>query len=85
MPQTASPRATNHERTSGPVCCDLMGANSATISSPVQTAPAPLSALVCLLLDSSLLAEDAPSLHVVQALHSSRPPPLFLLHVTLLI
>jgi hypothetical protein len=85
VPQTAGPLTADQERTTVPVCCDLMGANKATIDSPVQTTPAPLLALTFSPPDSRLLAEQVQSLHIVQALHSSRPPPLYLLHATLLI
>lgn len=84
-PPTAGPLVPDPDRTALPMCCELMGASKATIDSPLQTTPAPLLALTCSLPDSGLLAEEVQSLHRVQALHSSRPPPLYLLHTALLI
>ena len=83
--QTAGPLAADHERTTVPVCCNLMGANKATIASSIQTAPAPLQVMIPLPQDSGFLAKEVQPLHLLQALHSSHPPPLYLLHASLLI
>ena len=83
--QSASPHTTDRERNRGPVCCDLEQAHKAAIASPIQIAPSPLPALAPVLVDADTLTQGIPQLHPVRALHSSHPPPLYLLHTVLLI
>ncbi|MGE0680240.1 MAG: hypothetical protein AB7P69_04940 [Candidatus Binatia bacterium] len=84
-PQTARPLTADHEGTTVPVCCDLMGASKTTLVSSVQLSPAPLLTLPFVPPGSSFLVEDVQWLHMIQARYSSSPPPLYLLYTTLLI
>jgi hypothetical protein len=84
-PQTASPFTADHEKNREPACCDLEQANKAASISSIQTAPPPLPALAPVLVDADTLARGVPQLPPVRVLHSSHPPPLYLLHTALLI
>lgn len=84
-PQTARPLTADHEGTTLPVCCDLMGANKTTFVSSVQVSPVPLLTLSVVPPGSSFLVEDVQWLHMIRARYSSSPPPLYLLYSTLLI
>jgi hypothetical protein len=84
MPEAAGPVTADHERTTGPVCCDLMRAYRAITASPIQVDPSPV-LLTLLPLDSDTPAWGVQSLYLVRVIHSSHPPPLYLLYTVLLI
>jgi len=59
--------------------------NKALRASSVQTDAAPFLLLTLLPPDIGTLTGEVQSLHIIQALRSSRSPPLYLVHTVLLI
>jgi hypothetical protein len=86
IPQTAAPLPVNHDRPTEPLCCELRGVSN-KVTSPFfsQADTSPLSILAVLLPGGETRAEEAQRVHCSQPLHSSRPPPLYLLHTTFLL
>lgn len=68
-----------------PVCCALANLHRATTVSPIQIDIPPFSFLFSLRPKTAPLAGEMQLFHLVLALHSSHPPPLYLLHTALLI
>jgi hypothetical protein len=68
-----------------PVCCALVNLHRATIISPIQIDISHLPLPLPLLPKATSLAGEMQLFHLVLALHSSHPPPLYLLHTALLI
>jgi hypothetical protein len=68
-----------------PVCCALVNLHRATTVSPIQIDIPPFSFLFSLRPKTAPLAGEMQLFHLVLALHSSHPPPLYLLHTALLI
>lgn len=86
IPQATVPRAADHERPTAPLCCDLRGRHNKVLrTSSRQADTTPLLLLTRLPRDICLLTGEVQSLHLIQSLPSSRPPPLYLFHSVLLI
>jgi hypothetical protein len=81
-----SPATADHEATPEPFCCEMRGGqNKALASAFVHVDGLPL--LVRFLVPFAALGgvAGASSLHEIHTLHSSRPPPLYLVHAAFLI
>jgi hypothetical protein len=86
VPQATVPLPADHERTTEPLCCELRGAhNKALRTASVQTDTTPFLFFTLLPPDNGVLTREVQPLHIIWALHFSRPPPLYLLHAVLLI
>jgi len=86
VPQTTAPQTPGHESTPEPFCCELRGANNKMISaSSTWTGASPLVFADLLPPHVHELIREEQVLDLIQALHSSRPPPLYLLHAAFLI
>ena len=86
VPQPVGPLTADHERPTEPLCCEMRGAhNKALRASSVQTDAAPFLLLTLLPPDIGTLTGEVQSLHIIQALRLSRPPPLYLVYTALLI
>lgn len=84
--QVPAPFAPDHQRTTEPLCCELRGGANRTIPvSSVQIDIPPLFLLTLLSLDADASVRKVRLLPILQAPHSSRPPPLYLFHSTFLI
>jgi hypothetical protein len=79
------PGAADHERDTVPVCCELMSAGKAISPSPIQLDHSPLLMLASLMPAAGTPTWGIHQLRGVRVRHSSRPPPLYLLHATFLI
>jgi hypothetical protein len=84
-PQATNPLSADHERTTVPLCCELVKTHKTTSASSVQSISLPVLTLALLPLDSSLLGWRVEGLSLLDILHPSLSPPLYLLHATLLI
>lgn len=85
VPQTATSPTTNRNRMPEPLCCELRSEANKTIPvSSVQIDIPPLFLLTLLPLADEL-SRKVQLLPILQAPHSSRPPPVYLLHATFLI
>jgi hypothetical protein len=74
-----------HESTHRPICCNLEQNHKAASLSLISTIPAPMPALLSVLVDSDVMARGLAPLRFVPILHSSHSPPLYLLHAVLLV
>jgi hypothetical protein len=84
--QRSSPLAADHEKTGEPLCCELRGElNKALPSSLTQADFLLLFMFFLPPFDSALVRVGMQSPHGIRAPHSSHPPPLYLVHATLLI
>jgi len=82
----SSPVTADHEPTPEPFCCEMRGGqNKALASAFVHTGVLPL--FICFLVPfaATQVVTEVSSLHAIDTLRSSRPPPLYLVHVALLI
>lgn len=82
----SSPVTADRETTPEPFCCEMRGGqNKALASAFVHTDVLPL--LICFLVPfaATQVVAEVSSFHAIDALHSSRPPPLYLVHAALLI
>lgn len=77
--------AAEHDRTTVPVCCELVRTHKTTKASSVQLVPPPLCGPALLPPDSRTGAWRKTGLYTINPLHSSLSPPLYLLHATFLI
>ena len=85
-PQAPESHPANHEQRTEPLCCELRGAqNKALLVAPLQIDASPLPLMVFIPPLGAMLTKGVPCLPVLQAVHSSHPPPLYLLHAALLI
>lgn len=84
-PETACPLTSDHENSSEPVCCKLMGVGKAISPVPLQLDCSPLLTLTSLLPAVNTPAWGVHQLHGVRVGHFFHPPPLYLLHATFLI
>ena len=84
--QIPAPFAPDPQQTTEPLCCELRGGANRTIPvSSVQIDTPPLFLLTLLPLDADELVGKVQLLPILQAPHSSRPPPLYLANATFLI
>lgn len=84
--QTTTPQTPGHERTSEPFCCELRGANNKALSASfIWTGASPFVFVAFLPPHTYGVMRKEQVLHLIQARHSSRPPPLYLFHATFLI
>ncbi len=80
------PFTADHGTTPEPLCCEFRGGqNKALLSSFASTDFLPLLVRFFLPFDATSVVARALSLHKIPAPHSSRPPPLYLVHATFLI
>lgn len=85
-PQAPESHPANHEQRTEPLCCELRGAqNKALRVAPLQIDASPLPLMVFLPPLGAMLTKGVQCLPVLQAAHSSHPPPLYLLYAALLI
>jgi hypothetical protein len=84
--QTLDSHPANHEPGTEPLCCELRGAqNKALLVAPLQIDASPLPLIEFLPPAVAVLTKGVQFLPLIQAEHSSHPPPLYLLHAALLI
>ena len=83
--QATNPLSADHERTTVPVCCELVRTHKTTSASSAQSIPLPMLTPALLPLDSSLVGWRVEGLFLLDTLHPALSPPLYLLHATLLI
>lgn len=82
----SSPATADHETTPEPFCCEMRGGqNKALASTVVQLDVLPLLVRFLVPFAATQVVAEVSSLHAIDALHSSRPPPLYLVHAALLI
>lgn len=80
-PLTADPGTTDE-----PLCCEFRGGqNKALASAFAHSDFLPLLVLFLLPFAATSVVAGASFLHEIHALHTSRPPPLYLIHASLLI
>ena len=81
-----SPLTADHGTTPEPLCCEFRGGQNKALSSAfAHTDFLPLLVRFLLPFEATSVVAGAPSLHEIYALHSSRPPPLYLVHAAFLI
>ena len=84
--QVPAPFAPDRQGTTEPLCCELRGgANKIILVSSVQIDIPPFFLLTLLPLDADELVRKVQLLPILQAPHSSHPPPLYLTNAVLLI
>jgi hypothetical protein len=85
-PHAPDSHPANQEQRAEPLCCGLRGAqNKALRVATTQTAASPLSLIMLLPPAAEVLTKEVPLLPLSQVKHASHPPPLYLMHVVLLI
>jgi hypothetical protein len=86
VPLPSAPFTPDHEKAPAPLCCELRGwHNKALSDSFADTDFLPLLVHLLLPFDAIQRVNAASSLHHIQALRFSRPPPLYLSHAALLL
>ena len=84
--QPPAPGAANHEQREDPFCCALRSENNKTVPSFLIRADfLPVVEHLFLPSSTALVSGCVQSLYSLHALHSSHPPPLYLIHAVLLI
>ena len=85
-PQTPDSHPANHEQRTEPLCCELRGAQNKTLRvAPTQIDASPLPLIMLLPPAVAVLTGGVQLLPLIEAEHSSHPPPLYLLYAALLI
>lgn len=80
------PHAADRHRQHEPLCCEMRKINGKIIpASSVQIEIPPLLFFILAPLDADRMTDNVRPLSISHALHSSRPPPLYLLYITLLL
>jgi hypothetical protein len=85
-PQSPDSHPANHEQRTEPLCCELRGMqNKALLVAPLQIDASPLRLMMLLPPAVAVLNGRVQFLPLIQAEHPAHPPPLYRLHVALLI
>jgi hypothetical protein len=85
-PQTSDSHPTNHGQRTEPLCCEQRGTQNKTLLvAPLQIDTSLLPLGEILSPAAAVLARGVQFQPLVQAEHSSHPPPLYLIHAVLLI